>query len=286
MNELQNVVNVENIRGYIDQTSGVVFLNLEDVCIGLGFTERAASGNDTVRWRRVQNYLLAIENQGIATSGDGNVLQGIYPEYIPENVFYMLAMKAKSTPAIAFQQKIANEILPMIRRTGMYMTDAAYNAFVSNPRNIANIMTMYADARDQIAILQPKADQYDAFMNCEYGYNMATASKILRFQAPQRKRKVIGRNQMFQILRELNILQSTTDNWNLPFQEYVDMGCFHTYGRPSNGGRSSRTVEVLPKGLDFICKLLQSNGYELVPREPVPMAYDTETELPLTVVNY
>lgn len=286
MNELQNVVNVENIRGYVDQTSGVVFLNLEDVCRGLGFTENAASGNITIRWRRVQNYLLAIENQGIAICGDGNILQGIYPEYIPENVFYMLAMKANSTPAVTFQQKIANEILPMIRRTGMYMTDEAYIAFVSNPRNIANIMNLYADARDQIAILQPKADQYDAFMNCEYGYNMATASKILRFQAPQRKRKVIGRNQMFQILRDLNILQSTPENWNAPYQEYVDLGYFHTYGRPSNGGRSSKTVEVLPRGLDFICKLLLSNGYELVPREPVPLAYDTETEMPINVVNY
>lgn len=286
MNELQNIINVENIRGYVDRTSGTVYLNLEDVCIGLGFTTTAPSGNIVVRWNRVQNYLLAIENQGVATSGNGHVLQGVYPEYIPENVFYMLAMKAKSTPAIAFQQKIANEILPMIRRTGMYMTDEVYNTFVSNPRNIANIMTLYADARDQIAILQPKADQYDAFMNCEYGYNMATASKILRFQAPQRKRKVIGRNQMFQILRDLNILQSTPDNWNAPFQEYVDMGYFHTYGRPSNGGRSSKTVEVLPRGLDFICKLLLSNGYELVPREPVPLAYDTETEMPVAVVNY
>ena len=286
MNELQNIVNVENIRGYIDQASGIVYLNLEDVCRGLGFTTTAPSGNIVVRWNRVQNYLLAIEKQGVATCGNGNVLQGVYPEYIPENVFYMLAMKANSTPAIAFQQKIANEILPMIRRTGMYMTDEVYNAFVSNPRNIVNIMTMYADAKDQIAILQPKADQYDAFMNCEYGYNMATASKILRFQAPQRKRKVIGRNQMFQILRDLNILQSTPENWNVPFQEYVDMGYFHTYGRPSNGGRSSKTVEVLPRGLDFICKLLLANGYELVPREPVPLVYDSLTEVPLNVVNY
>lgn len=206
MNELQNIINVGNIRGYVDQTTGVVFLNLEDVCRGLGFTERAASGNITIRWRTVQNYLLAIEKQGIATCCDGNVLQGVYPEYIPENVFYMLAMKANSTPAIVFQQKIANEILPMIRRTGMYMTDKIYNELMSNPGRLGQMLIGY---QEQIDKLQPKADQYDAFMNCEYGYNMATASKILRFQAPRRKRKVIGRNQMFQILRELNILQST-----------------------------------------------------------------------------
>lgn len=288
MNELQNVVNVENIRGYVDQTSGVVFLNLEDVCRGLGFTHNATSGNEVIRWDRVYGYIQNMNNGGmiVPINGHANFIKDRLPEYIPENVFYMLAMKANSTPAIAFQQRIANEILPMIRRTGMYMTDESYNAFVSNPRNIINIMTLYADAKDQIAVLQPKADQYDAFMNCEYGYNMATASKILRFQAPQRKRKVIGRNQMFQILRDLNILQSTPENWNAPFQEYVDMEYFHTYGRPSNGGRSSKTVEVLPRGLDFICKLLLSNGYELVPREPVPLAYDTETEMPINVVNY
>ena len=54
MNELvsinnNNIINVENIRGYIDQLSGVVFLNLEDVCRGLGFTEQANSGNITIR---------------------------------------------------------------------------------------------------------------------------------------------------------------------------------------------------------------------------------------------
>ena len=274
MNELQNVVNVENIRGYVDQTSGVVYLNLEDVCRGLGFTERAASGNETIRWRRVQNYLLAIENQGIATSGDGNVLQGIYPEYIPENVFYMLAMKANSTPAIAFQQKIANEILPMIRRTGIYMTDEAYNAFVSNPRNIANIMMLYADARDQIREMQPKVEQYDTFMNSNCGFNMATVSKMLCFQAPQRKKKVIGRNQMFQILRELNILQSTSDNWNLPYQDYIDMGYFRVLARNGNSGRSHAKIEILPLGIAFIYDLLLANGYELVHREPLPMIYD------------
>lgn len=282
MNELQNVINVENIRGYVDQTTGIVYLNLEDVSYGLGFNKveiKSGVSYNSIRKRRVIGYLQSI-------GFDHDWSKDFSDIYIPENVFYMLAMKANSTPAIAFQQKIANEILPMIRRTGMYMTDETYNAFVSNPRNIINIMTLYADARDQIAILQPKADQYDAFMNCEYGYNMATASKILRFQAPQRKRKVIGRNQMFQILRDLNILQSTPENWNAPYQEYVDMGYFHTYGRPSNGGRSSKTVEVLPRGLDFICKLLLSNGYELVPREPVPLAYDTETEMPINVVNY
>lgn len=275
MNELQNVVNVENIRGYVDQTSGVVFLNLEDVSFGLGFVNITPAGNEVVRWARVRDHL---ESMGVvATSGHGTI-QSRLPEYIPENIFYMLTMKASSPAAFAFQQKIANEILPMIRRTGMYMTDEAYNAFVSNPRNIANIMMLYADARDQIREMQPKVEQYDTFMNSNCGFNMATVSKMLCFQAPQRKKKVIGRNQMFQILRELNILQSTSDNWNLPYQDYIDMGYFRVLARNGNSGRSHAKIEILPLGIAFIYDLLLANGYELVHREPLPMIYDNLTE--------
>ena len=166
MNDLvnvnNNIINVENIRGYVDQISGVVFLNLEDVCRGLGFTELAPSGNLTIRWRRVQNYLLAIENQGIATCGDGNVLQGVYPEYIPENIFYMLAMKANSTPAIAFQQKIANEILPMIRRTGMYMTDQVYNELISNPGRLGQMLINY---QEQIDKMKPGYEKWNNWLS-------------------------------------------------------------------------------------------------------------------------
>lgn len=229
MNELQNVVNVENIRGYVDQTSGVVFLNLEDVAYGLGFTETKPNGAVYIITNRVRKYL---QNLGFDTS-----VENFRQCYIPENIFYRLSMKANNKTATAFQERIANEILPMIRRTGMYMTDEAYNTFVSNPRNIANIMMLYADARDQIREMQPKVEQYDTFMNSNCGFNMATVSKMLCFQAPQRKKKVIGRNQMFQILRELNILQSTSDNWNLPYQDYIDMGYFRVLARNGNSGR-------------------------------------------------
>ena len=126
--------------------------------------------------------------------------------------------------------------------------------------------------------MQPKVEQYDTFMNSNCGFNMATVSKMLCFQAPQRKRKVIGRNQMFQILRELNILQSTSDNWNLPYQDYIDMGYFRVLARNGNSGRSHAKIEILPLGIAFIYDLLLANGYELVHREPLPMIYDNLTE--------
>lgn len=115
MNELQ-ILNVQGIDCY--EQDGTVFLKLEHVARGLGFTETAASGNECVRWRTVRKYLADL---GVATSCDGDKL----PDFIPENIFYRLAMKAKNEAAETFQAKIADEVIPSIRRTGAYLTPAA-----------------------------------------------------------------------------------------------------------------------------------------------------------------
>jgi prophage antirepressor-like protein len=88
-------------------------LNLEDVARGLGFTTIATSGNECVRWTRVVEYLGDMK-YFISGKGDLN------DEYIPENIFYRLAMKAKNETAEKFQAMVADEILPSIRKTGSY----------------------------------------------------------------------------------------------------------------------------------------------------------------------
>lgn len=105
------LITVSGVTGYIDE-NGTAWLNLENVARGLGFTERAASGNETIRWRTVVPYL--IEFGTIATSCDA------IPTFIPENIFYRLAFKAKNETAEKFQGKVADEILPAIRKTGTY----------------------------------------------------------------------------------------------------------------------------------------------------------------------
>lgn len=106
-------INIKGVDCY--EKDGVAYLKLENVARGLGFTEIAASGNECVRWRTVRKYL---EDLGIATCCDGKNL----PDFIPENIFYRLAMKAKNETAEKFQALVADEIIPSIRRTGSYST--------------------------------------------------------------------------------------------------------------------------------------------------------------------
>lgn len=66
---------------------GIVYLRLETVARGLGFTRIAASGNEVVRWETVRKYLNEL---GVPTSWhDDSQLVGKdgLPEFIPENIF-------------------------------------------------------------------------------------------------------------------------------------------------------------------------------------------------------
>jgi len=118
------IVEVENVRGYTD-AQGTVWLNVEDVARGLGFTQTQEKNSPTsggnsptsgrkttytsIRWERVNGYL---KEFGIEPVSKG--------DYIPEHMFYILAMKASNEAAKKFQLKIATEILPSIRKYGYY----------------------------------------------------------------------------------------------------------------------------------------------------------------------
>lgn len=74
------------------EKDGIAYLNLEAVARGLGFTKKANSGNEVVNWTRVRGYLSDLGVVQKCTTGD----------FIPENIFYRLAMKAKNETAEKF----------------------------------------------------------------------------------------------------------------------------------------------------------------------------------------
>lgn len=106
MNELQ-IFNIDGVECY--EKDRTAYLKLETVARGLGFTE-TKNGKEYIMWRRVDGYLSEL---GFGTCAER-------PEYIPENIFYRLAMKAKNAAAEKFQAKVADDIIPSIRRTGSY----------------------------------------------------------------------------------------------------------------------------------------------------------------------
>ena len=101
------IMTIEGVDCY--EKNGIAYLKLETVARGLGFTQEK-NGVEYVRWETVLKYIEEI--------GFPNKLGK--DDFIPENIFYRLAMKAKNEVAEKFQAKVADEIIPSIRRTGSY----------------------------------------------------------------------------------------------------------------------------------------------------------------------
>ena len=113
LNELQ-ILNVDGIECY--EKDGTAYLKLETVARGLGFT-REKNGTEYVMWDRVMKYLTEI---GFHTCVENGIPTCRHSDYIPENIFYRLAMKAKNETAEKFQAEVADEIIPSVRKTGGY----------------------------------------------------------------------------------------------------------------------------------------------------------------------
>lgn len=156
-----DIVNINGVECY--EKDGVVYLKLEAVARGLGFTE-FKDGNQYVKWRRVDSYL---NDFGFDTSGER-------PDFIPENIFYRLAMKAKNAVAEAFQAKVADEIIPSIRKHNVYMTPEALEKAFYNPEfliRVANVIKEEREKNQEKYVLEikspvvhfcttPKSDKY------------------------------------------------------------------------------------------------------------------------------
>ena len=105
---MNGIIEIGGVRGFIDE-NGVAQLNAEDVARGWGFTE-PKNGKEYVRWRTVNGYLREFGfSQDVAKD-----------DFIPENMVYRLGFKASNETAQVFQAKLADEILPTIRKTGSY----------------------------------------------------------------------------------------------------------------------------------------------------------------------
>lgn len=101
----------------------------------------------------------------------------------------------------------------------------------------------------QLAIMAPKADFFDQVTSSKDAIEMKEAAKVLNMPG-------IGRNNLFQILRDKKILM---DN-NTPFQAFIDRGYFRVieskWVTPEGETKINLKTVVYQKGLDFIRRMV------------------------------
>lgn len=101
----------------------------------------------------------------------------------------------------------------------------------------------------EVALLKPKAEFFDQVADSKTAIEIGEAAKVLNMG--------IGRNKLFQFLREQGILM----NNNQPYQQYIDRGYFRVieqkYTKPDGTTHINIKTLVYQRGLDYIRKLLK-----------------------------
>ena len=248
MNKLQ-IVNVGGIDCY--EKDGTAYLRLDTVAKGLGFTD-VHDGKPYVRWARVDSYLREI---GFATSGER-------PDFIPENVFYRLAMKAKNEAAEKFQAKIADEVIPSIRKHGAYMTPETIEKVLLNPDTIINLASQLKSEREKRIALEGKVEEdrpkvifADAVSTAKNSILIGELAKLLKQNGVE-----MGQNRLFKWLREHGFLIKREGlDYNMPTQRSMELGLFEikeTAITHADGHISiSKTPKVTGRGQQYFVNL-------------------------------
>ena len=234
MNELQ-ILNVDGIECY--EKDGTAYLKLESVSRGLGFTTtQSISGKEytNVRWNRVDEYLKEI---GFATCGKR-------PDFIPENVFYRLAMKAKNEAAEKFQAKVADEIIPSIRKHGIYATDNVINQILDNPDFGIELLTKLKEER----AARVEAERKNAIlMHVNKTYTMTEIAKELGMKSAI---------QLNKLLAEKKIQYQVNGTWVM-YSQYSDLGYEEIKQEVLDSGKVIYHRRVTQMGREFILKLFE-----------------------------
>lgn len=158
MDNLQVFSNKEldlKVRTILNE-DGSISVNAEDVARGFGWTTVAKSGNEVVRWARVNEYCKEI----------GFPQQVGKDDYIPESLFYRLGMKASNAVADKFQNWLAMEVIPSIRKTGGYQ----YKKM--SPEEMMRVQLGMIDGHEE------RISKLEDTMNIDYGQQRVLEKEV------------------------------------------------------------------------------------------------------------
>ncbi len=104
----------------IKNEDGSISINAEDTARGLGFIQNQNKNGKlyiSIRWETINNYCKEFNFPNKLGKDD----------FIPESLFYLLAIKANNEVARKFQTWLAVDVIPQIRKNGQYQMKPTSN---------------------------------------------------------------------------------------------------------------------------------------------------------------
>lgn len=182
---------------------------------------------------------------------------------INESGLYSLILSSKMQNAKKFKRWVTNEVLPAIRKHGLYATDdlianpdlaiVAFTALKEEREKNKELMAAVAIGQQQIAEMKPKATYYDVVLKCRDAVNIYVIAKDYGWSAMR----------MNEHLHEKGIQYKQGTIWLL-YQKYAPNGYTKTNTHIYEDSKGIKHTKVhtkwTQKGRLFIYEQLKADG--------------------------
>lgn len=230
------------VRTFLE--NDVPYFVANDVAKTLGYKNPSKATNDHCK-------------KAIETWGNDSLGRRQKFKIIPESDVYRLIIKSNLPSAEKFEAWVMEEVLPQIRKHGMYATDE----LLDNPDLLIEVATKLKEERtlrliaeQRVNELQPKADCYDRILNNKGLVTVSTIAKNYGMSA-------VSFNKL---LHELGIQFNQSGTWLL-YSKFQDKGYTHIEPfdyEDKNGNPQVKTrMKWTQKGHIFLYETLKKNNY-------------------------
>lgn len=243
---------MENIQSFVNENFGTIrtmLINDEPYFIGkdiasiLGYTNTAKAIRDHVD---IEDKL-----------GERIVLSGQNREviFINESGLYSLILSSKLPTAKKFKRWVTTEVLPTIRKHGMYANEETIEKMLADPDSMIKILTELKKEREQRiklenenAALLPDANMARDIIKYDGMYTLKEVSDLIE----------TGRTTLCSLLRTSGVLSKQT-GYNLPLNKFIKSGHFAVKIKEMS---NTPVTLITPKGLKYIYKLIKKYDLE------------------------
>ena len=218
----------------------------KDVAEALGYSEPRSAVS-----KKVDAY-----DRGVAEMATPSGAQKM--TIINESGLYSLILSSKLPTAKKFKRWITSEVIPSIRKHGVYMTDNLLDAVIDNPAVMGEVIEKLKADKGKVARLEgelkaalPKAVYYDRFVYP--GYSICFRDTAKEMGIPQKC--------FINLLIDHGFIYRTTKNELRPMAKPLKDGLFilRDYTNMRNFHRGTYTL-VTAKGKQYIAEYFAEKG--------------------------
>lgn len=181
--------------------------------------------------------------------------------FVDEPNFYKAVFQSRKPEAEAFTEWVTSEVLPTIRKHGVYATESFVEKAISDPDAMITVLTELKSERQQRLVAESKAALQEeinlhnmprvrfaqAVETSSQSCLVAELAKIITQNGFE-----IGQNRLFSWMRSNGYMGKTGEHHNIPTQTAMGMGLFEikktSITKPDGTVLVSTTPKVTGKG--------------------------------------